>query len=144
MRSRGHTLGELLISLALIAGLSGSAAVLIATARHDDAITQGQADDLRHVRRASNLLASAIRSAHHVEHAEDGRAALVIDGVRWTVADGVLLSAGERQVAGIAHLHIECSSPRMWTIGVESMPRRAGAAARTLTTTTVQRTGGER
>jgi prepilin-type N-terminal cleavage/methylation domain-containing protein len=140
MTRRGHTLIELLVSLTLIAGLSGSAAMLMASARRDDQTTQRGADDLRHVRRASDAIASAIRSAQRVE--QDGES-LITDGVRWSVVDSILERDGQRHVAGIARMTIAAPGPGMWTVGIAALPRD-GALQRPLTITTTQRIGDAR
>ena len=141
MTHRGHTLSELMVSLALITALSSIAAVLVSSARRDDRVAQGYADDLRHLRRASDLLAQEIRSSLHVE-LSDG--ALVTDGVRWTVADGALCRDGTSVVAGVARLELSSSDPCVWTVGIVPAPRRAGAAAPALTTTVRRRVEASR
>ena len=136
MSRRGHTLIELMVALVLIACVGGIAATLVADARDEDRVTQGYADDLRHVRRASDLLSAAVRSSTHVEY--DGEI-LTTDGTRWSVDDGVLRRDGERAVAGISRLHAAPATDRTWDVGVAPVPRRSGAAAPALTTRVRQR-----
>jgi len=130
--ARGHTLAELVISLALIAALSGVAAVLLSTARRDDRVAQDYANDLRHMRGASNLLTDAIRSAS-VVGAEDG--VLITDGVRWTVSDGSLRRDDDRVIHGISSLEAKSVSARLWTVGVAPIQRRDNVRAPLLSTT---------
>jgi len=129
---RGHTLVELLISVALISALTGSAALLTATARNDDRVAQRGETDLQRVRRASDLLAEEVRGASSIEHVGD---ALVTDGISWTAADGALCRDGISVVSGIARLDVENSAPLLWTVSVAPASRRTDIEAPALRTT---------
>ena len=131
MRTRGFTLIELMVSLALMAVLATLCATVAASAREDDRVAREYAEDLRHLRTASDVLAAEIRSAHDVAVDAD---ALVIDGRRWSVSDGVLLRNGVVAVRGIASLDASPTDTGAWRIGVTPVARRPGAKAPALVT----------
>jgi type II secretory pathway pseudopilin PulG len=136
MRRRGHTLYELMISLSLIAALSGFTALLVQGARAIDRAAQSSENDLRHVRRAADLVAASVRSAAHVEW-EDG--ALITDGVRWSVRDDALVRDDETVVRGVARLEVVETAPRVWSVGVAPIVSEPHRRAPVLATAARQR-----
>lgn len=136
MSRAGHTLVELMVSLGLICVLAGIAAALVSDARDEDRIAQAYANDLRHVRQASDLVGAAVRGAAHVEF--DGTT-LVTDGTRWSVGEAGLLRDGRTVAAGVAGLHASSSPGRVWTVAISPAPRREGAHPPALATRVRQR-----
>ncbi len=137
----GYTLYELMISLIMIGILAGLCATIAASARQDERTAGAYAEDLRHLRTASERLTAAVRGARHVAATDAG---ILIDGTFWQADDGALLRGDAVAVRGVSRLCAEALGQRRFRIAVTPVPRRAGATPPELVTTTRQRAEGAR
>ena len=130
-RSRGVTLYELLVALALLAAVAAIAGTTLHAARRDDALAGGLAEDLRHVRTATDAVARELRGAADLVTAEG---TLRADGVVWEVREGVLVRDGVPVARGIAELRVERAEEGLLRVVVAPAARRDGTRAPALVT----------